>query len=109
MWGALAEFAADPAAVDEAGRAWLASAYAAARVDCPFLKDHRCSIYEERPLACRVQAVSSHPRECGRGPAGEVVLIRPPGEPPVRRLAQAEGEDWLPLVVGVTPCRDAGR
>lgn len=31
---------------------------------CPFLKDNECSIYEDRPLACRAYHVVSDPKLC---------------------------------------------
>lgn len=33
-------------------------------VPCPFLEDESCSIYEERPIACREYLVSSPPERC---------------------------------------------
>ena len=96
VWDALCEHAADPASISAAGRRWLAEAYVAAWADCPFLGgDERCAIYDERPLACRLQAVGSDPAACrhGRG----VAPLRPPGRPRVRALADLEAGDWLPL------------
>jgi hypothetical protein len=94
----LVEFAQSPAEVDADGRAFLARVYHAAEVDCPFLDAGRCSIYDERPLACRLQAVRSDPAECFKGPDGRVDPIRPPGRPPVAALAALEGRDWVPLI-----------
>lgn len=34
------------------------------KVACPFLEDESCSIYAQRPLACREYLVTSDPRHC---------------------------------------------
>jgi hypothetical protein len=42
-----------------------ASAYHALYVTCPFLgDDHRCTVYADRPLACRTHLVLSPPELC---------------------------------------------
>ncbi len=41
------------------------------RVMCPFLVDHRCSIYPVRPAICRVHVVSSEPALCATRPGRE--------------------------------------
>jgi hypothetical protein len=47
-------------------------------IACPFLMNKRCSIYAERPLACRNYVVLNDPAECGRiGGALARVSIRP--------------------------------
>lgn len=35
-----------------------------ARIPCPFLVDHACSIYEHRPIPCREHLVTSPPAAC---------------------------------------------
>ena len=87
----------DAAVAPPEEQAWLASSYRSARVPCPFLDDGECSIYDERPLACRLQAVTSDPAECHKS-RGEVVPLRLPGRPPVKALAELEGGTWSPLV-----------
>ncbi len=42
----------------------LNRAYYALRMPCPFLADEVCSIYEDRPAACRELAVTSPATEC---------------------------------------------
>ncbi|QQS12461.1 MAG: YkgJ family cysteine cluster protein [Rhodospirillales bacterium] len=42
----------------------LGREYFALRVDCPFLSDESCSIYADRPLACREYVVTSPPAHC---------------------------------------------
>lgn len=45
------------------------------RVMCPFLVDHRCSIYPVRPAICRAHVVASEPELCATEPGrvGEFV------------------------------------
>ena len=95
VWDALCDYAADPPSIDAAGRRWLADAYFAAWADCPFLDGEHCTIHDERPLACRLQSVSSPPAACRTGLG--VIPLHPPGPPRVRALADLEGGDWLPL------------
>jgi len=42
----------------------LNRAYYALRMPCPFLEDEHCTIYEERPAACRELLVTSPPELC---------------------------------------------
>ncbi|MET0516130.1 MAG: YkgJ family cysteine cluster protein [Nitrospiraceae bacterium] len=42
----------------------LNRAYYALRIPCPFLEDEQCTIYEERPAACRELLVTSPPELC---------------------------------------------
>ncbi len=42
----------------------LNRAYYALRMPCPFLEDEHCTIYEERPAACRELLVTSSPELC---------------------------------------------
>lgn len=49
---------------DRARYAAAIEAYFARKVPCPFLEDETCSIYEERPLACREYLVTSPPQNC---------------------------------------------
>lgn len=92
----LSELASDPKSVPADGRAWLAKAYFAEWLACPFLENEQCSIYDERPTACRLQAVSSDPTHCRRG-GGAVRTISPPGRPAVQALAELESSSWLPM------------
>ena len=56
--------------------AGIGLAYFRLRVDCPFLEDESCSIYEERPIACREYLVSSLPVHCAT-PAPETIAAIP--------------------------------
>ena len=52
--------------------------YLRLKVACPFLENKRCSIYTERPMACRSYLVRNDPAECARtGGALEQVAVRP--------------------------------
>lgn len=68
---------------DEAARKAIAgiNAYHARGVACPFLEDESCTIYEERPLACREFLVTSPAENCasieGDGVQRLPVLARP--------------------------------
>jgi Fe-S-cluster containining protein len=52
--------------------------YRAAGITCPLLESERCSIYAERPVACRQHLVSSDPALCaGTDPDALRTLPRP--------------------------------
>lgn len=51
-------------------------AYFALGIACPFLEDESCSVYEERPIACREYLVSSPPAACST-PSRETVASVP--------------------------------
>jgi len=80
------DFATDaPHAADELlefGREYLRL-----RIDCPFLEDEKCSIYEHRPVACRQYVVVSPPEHCATL------------SPQVRALLPAGGaaQAWMPV------------
>jgi Fe-S-cluster containining protein len=79
----------------------LALDYFALKLACPFLEDGACSIYADRPLACREYLVTTPAANCSR-PSPESVS---PVPMPVRvsRLVRgldslsAEAEPWVPL------------
>ena len=76
----------------------LAARYFRLWIACPFLEDHQCSIYSERPLACREYVVTSPAQACET--LGHVDRIPVPG-----RLSPRLGRDeanrvtWVPLVL----------
>jgi len=47
------------------------------RIDCPFLEDDSCSIYEERPLACREYNAVTPPALCASFDPGIETIERP--------------------------------
>jgi Fe-S-cluster containining protein len=65
----------------------LARRYLALGIACPFLEDEACSIYDERPIACRQYVVVSPPEHCATLSEG------------VRALAPAGGaaQGWTPV------------
>jgi Fe-S-cluster containining protein len=87
----------------EADRAELGHAYFDLRLDCPFLENERCSIYADRPMACREYVVTSPPEHCWSPRTGPVEALAVAvnfsaalyrfgenGQPTVAR--------WMPLV-----------
>lgn len=80
--------------------------YFHAGVSCPFLEDEACSIYEERPLACREYLVTTPAVNCARPTADNVRCVELPGkasialdrldEPPEKRLVT-----WVPLGIAL--------
>jgi Fe-S-cluster containining protein len=64
-WSATVNYDRAPAD-DRARERDLARAYVGLRIDCPLLENERCSIYEERPLACREYLVTSPAENCFR-------------------------------------------
>lgn len=51
--------------------------YLALGLPCPLLDAEMCSIYEDRPLACRAYVVTSAPRRCAHPTGGVEVLDLP--------------------------------
>ena len=94
----LIELLEDPAGVPAEGLEWLGRQYLAEGVACPFLEDERCSVYADRPTACRQHAVTSPPAECRRV-GGRVRTIQMPGRRSLHAaMAAVDGATWLPLV-----------
>ena len=56
--------AADIAALDPAGRDAYGRSYFRFGIACPFLEDEDCTIYPDRPLACREYLVTSPASAC---------------------------------------------
>ncbi len=44
-------------------------------IECPFLEDESCLVYEERPLSCREYLVTSPPSHCARDAASSSVNV----------------------------------
>ncbi len=75
----------------------LAREWAEAKVACPFLnEDQSCSIYHDRPLACRLKLVRSEPQHCS-GDGTNVVPLRVRGRASVGALARVENATWMPM------------
>jgi hypothetical protein len=81
----------------------LALDYLYRRIPCPFLEDESCSIYPDRPLACREHMVTSPPIFCEDPAEMKSVPVRLPLRflhVLVRMGADLEGDSrgWIPLV-----------
>ncbi|HEY3111241.1 MAG TPA: YkgJ family cysteine cluster protein, partial [Chloroflexota bacterium] len=76
-------------------------------IACPFLENESCSIYEERPIACREYLVTSPAAHCAR-PTAETVRIVPLAGKASTALSRLEEEPgarfvpWVPLVLAPT-------
>jgi Fe-S-cluster containining protein len=77
--------------------------YEGARATCPFLQDHRCSIYAVRPLACRGHYVIDAPASvCAdrvRHPTVQVLILNEPLLTIVAHLQQAFGTEKIRVVL----------
>jgi len=78
--------------------------YFAQGVACPFLENETCSIYEERPIACREYLVTSPAANCAHPTPETVASVPVPGwvSRAVRWLdTTAEGDEppWVPLIL----------
>ena len=83
-------------ALDRAPLRRLAVEYFRLGIACPFLRDEQCSIYPERPLACREYLVTSPAQDCET--LGRVDRVPVPGRLS-SRLAKANRASWIPLVL----------
>ncbi len=74
-------------------------------IACPFLEDESCSIYEERPIACREYLVTSSPVHCSAPTAESVEAVPLPTRVwaamarEEKGLADAEPAPCVPLVL----------
>jgi Fe-S-cluster containining protein len=95
--GLLARLEAAPR--DAAERRVLGLAYFAQRIACPFLDEESCSIYAERPLACREYLVTSPPERCAEPTAATVRTVELPARisNALARLEPRSG--YVPLVL----------
>ena len=72
-------------------------------IDCPFLDNEVCSIYADRPLACRELKVTSPPAHCSTPEQdGVIPLPLPKFSVAVRGLEEDDNladttSHWLPL------------
>jgi len=82
----------------------LGLAYFRLGIACPFLEEESCSIYSERPIACREYMVTSPAENCA-SPSAERVEVVPLAARVSAALLRAErrGGDssgrWLPLIL----------
>jgi Fe-S-cluster containining protein len=76
-------------------------AYFRLGIACPFLEDEACSIYPNRPLACREYLVTSPARNCA-SPTRESIAMVPIEGHPARALLKVEPEHgWMALVLAL--------
>lgn len=64
LWSQLVELGESPQTPDDHSLEPINQAYYALRMPCPFLEDDLCSIYDERPAACRELLVISPAELC---------------------------------------------
>lgn len=96
----LLELLRDTSAIPPDGLEALGRLYLSAWIDCPFLENERCTIYQRRPMACRQHAVSTPPQQCAR-PDGRVKRIAPLGRAVNAAIDAAEATQWVPLVLAL--------
>ncbi len=73
-------------------------------IACPFLEEGSCSIYADRPLACREYLVTSPAEHCAKPSAETVRTVELPGKVSIAvcRLAQDSSKrfiPWVPLIL----------
>lgn len=75
-------------------------------VACPFLEDESCSIYEERPIACREYLVTSPAEHCAKPSPETVHCVKLAAK--VSRAVNRIGQDpagrfvrWVPLILAL--------
>ena len=64
IWQQLSALCEAPLTTDDVVLDGVNRMYYALRLPCPFLEDEICSIYDERPAACRELLVTSPPMHC---------------------------------------------
>ncbi|OOG55650.1 YkgJ family cysteine cluster protein [Rhodanobacter sp. C03] len=95
-----------PARMDETSRRQLGIDYFRNGVACPFLEQESCSIYAERPLACREYLVTSPTEHCAQ-PTPDSIDCLPIAARVSRALWQLEakqdhdGLSWVPLITAL--------
>ena len=64
LWNQLMDLGESSQTPDDGTLEPINQAYYALRMPCPFLEDNLCSIYDERPAACRELLVTSPAEQC---------------------------------------------
>ena len=86
--------------------------YWALRIPCPFLENESCSIYHDRPIACREYLVVTDPKHCAEARPENVRALEPPGGPITHRLPRTDRSpggkpvDWVPLILSPDYARE---
>ena len=78
LWNQLTELAESPQPPEDDMLEPINQAYYALRIPCPFLEDDLCSVYDERPAACRELLVTSPAEQCQDMAKNPVVPIPVP-------------------------------
>jgi len=81
-------------------------AYFRAGVACPFLEDESCSIYRDRPLACREHLVTSPAENCAEPSQESVQIVPLPAQVAgaartMDRRSLPDEAGWLPLALAL--------
>jgi Fe-S-cluster containining protein len=105
----LAERLRDFAALSKHERNALSRAYFFEKIACPFLEHESCSIYHDRPFACREYLVSSAPELCNNPFDNLLAGVALPVQvwPLIARMGQTTGEAgpgplaWVPLLLAL--------
>jgi Fe-S-cluster containining protein len=82
----------------------LGLAYFRAGIACPFLENESCSIYRDRPLACREYLVTSPAEHCANPSPESVQMVPLPGRPSKAVMTEdrsATAGGWVPLVLSL--------
>lgn len=79
--------------------------YSSLKLTCPFLYNHVCSIYEQRPLACREHFITGSAKACGGGRVAAEVLEMPIQLPNVlgQLASELEGTDVEAVILQLVP------
>lgn len=78
IWQRLLDIAESEQLPNDEELAPLNEAYYSLRIPCPFLEEDACSVYEERPSACRELLVTSPPANCDNMVSGKVEALAIP-------------------------------
>lgn len=87
---------------DPERRLRFAQAYLEARMDCPFLENEACTIYQHRPMCCREFMVTSPPENCWRPTVENIQRVPLPVRPSqvLYRFGRSE-QFYIPLVTAL--------
>ena len=78
LWHRLIELGESPQPPDDSILEPINREFYALRLACPFLEENMCSIYDERPAACRELLVTSPPERCDDIVMNEITPIHAP-------------------------------
>lgn len=84
-----------------------ALAYFRLQIACPFLESESCSIYEDRPIACREYLVTSPPANCAAPTPESIDAVHLPTRVWAAVAWEEEGSEdfakavWVPLVLSL--------